>query len=309
MRGVVSAGSGLALQSHLQETMPFDRSDDTSAGTYHWCYFVSGNGTEATSVYYEDLTRGFISLKNIARKRRLVDLSVLTRTVSEGPKAIDFDRVISSEAEAYFYATSASDARKIRLHVGKAALGREQELDEDSITFHCQDKEDILTAMEGSAHLPWYAGPPVRLGDDLFLVDGGLSAGRVPLHEAIDAGCTHVLVLATDKSPFPDHHRRSNREKLAARFVSKEFPELAQRYWDGHDYHLEVLEALATNNTGGVIVDVVRPDERYIPSQIETNPKKLFYAAKAGEAAMLEALKPFGLKRNPWLAVRAPRPS
>lgn len=51
MRGVISAGGGVALQSVMGDSEPFERTDDTSAGAFHWSSLASRNGVEGTSIY------------------------------------------------------------------------------------------------------------------------------------------------------------------------------------------------------------------------------------------------------------------
>lgn len=250
-----------------------------------------------------------MSIKNLVKKGKIVDLSILLRAVTEGPKAFDFNRLLNHPTETYFYATSALDALKVRFHIGKAALNLASEAADDGYTFRCHSQSDIETALEATAHLPWFAGQPVQLAEMMHLVDGGLSAGRVPLHEAIETGSTHILVLATDKSTAANSYKRQLREKVVARQLRKKYPVLSKNYWRGHDYHQEVLKLLDEGgNEDGPVIEVIRTPDQYIPSQTETNPTKLYTAAKAGEWAMMNVLKPYGLKRDPKVSVRPPRP-
>lgn len=309
MRGIVSAGLGVGIESRIGDCEPFDCTDDTSAATYHWSFMASRRGVEGTSIYYEELAKNFIAIRNFKRLGKIINLSILIDTVSEGPKALDFDRLINHPTETNFYATSVLDAKPVKFRIGESAINSEASATDESYTYPCKTKEEVLLSLEASAHLPWYAGQPVMLAEEMLLVDGGISAGRVPLSEAIAAGCTHILVLATDKSDLVSKYKRDYREKFAARMIRDQFPTLAQHYWRGHDYHHQVLKLLDNppDQSQTPVIEVVRAPNRSIPSSLETNPLKLYLAAKAGEWAVDNAFKAFGLKRDPRITVRPPR--
>src|SRR5947208_3716724 len=74
MRGVVSAGMGLALvQLGLEHV--FDTVYGASAGAMNGAYFVSGQGAYGITIYYDDLgSRRFASFARVATGRPIVSL-------------------------------------------------------------------------------------------------------------------------------------------------------------------------------------------------------------------------------------------
>lgn len=309
MRGAISAGANVALDALIGEAEPFDRTDSTSAGAYCWAAMASRRSVEGASVYYEELREGFISLRRGLRGGKVVDLSLLVNAVTEGGKAYDFDRLLRHPADNRVYATSALDAKKVAFLIGENALQAESQEDQDGYCIPCKSKEDIAIALEATAHLTYYAGTPVPHGD-LLLMDGGITAGRVPLQEAIADGSTHVLVVSTDRVTDPELYKKKLEEKIAVRAIRRQFPFLADRYWAGLERHVETLHLLKLAEAGELTtpqIDVIKADPAYIPRSMETNPYKLFLAAKAGEEAVLRAFQAHGLNRDTGKTVRLPR--
>jgi predicted patatin/cPLA2 family phospholipase len=308
MRGAISSGAGVGFEALMGDTEPFDQNDSTSAGSFCMGALMSRKAVECASVYYEELREGFIRLRQMGRGR-VVDLSLLVNAVTEGEKVFDFDRILNSPVETHIYATSVHDAKKVKFTMGKKALEAESTEDDEGHTVPCKTKEDMAIALEATAHLTWYAGQPVAF-NNMLLMDGGITAGRLPIQESIADRCTHIVVVSTDRQTNPELYKRKLEEKLAVRAIRKQYPHLAQRYWTGIDRHIEALHLLQEAEGDEITlprIDVIKADGAFIPKSMETNPQKLYVAAKAGEEAVLKAFKPYGLKRKLDSTVRLPR--
>jgi predicted patatin/cPLA2 family phospholipase len=158
--------------------------------------------------------------------------------------------------------------------------------------------------------MPFFAGPPLRLPDGRLLIDGGVAAGRVPLEQAIEAGCTHILAVVTDRNMRPEEQVRSSLEKFAAAILCRQFPELRSQYWEGHEIHRRTIEKLRCAEFGELQepkIQVVRIADELIPDRTGTDPAKLYAAAQAMEQVTLELFKPYELKRDGSVTTRPPR--
>jgi predicted patatin/cPLA2 family phospholipase len=308
MRGVISSGAGVGIEAVIGETEPFDQSNSTSAGSFCVGALMSRKTVDAASIYYEELRDDFIRLRQIGRNR-IVDLSLLMDAVTNGEKEYDFDRILNSPVETNIYATSVNDAKKVRFIAGSRAKQLEYTETKDAHIVPCKNRQDLVSALEATAHLTWYAGPPVEY-NDMLLMDGGITAGRLPVQEAIEDGCTHVLVVSTDKEIDPMLYKRKIEEVIAHRAIRRRYPLLAQSYWYGIGKHRDSLRLIKQAEDKGITIpkiDVIKADKAYIPSSRETDPHKLYLAAKAGEEAVFHAFKQVGISRQTDSTVRLPR--
>jgi predicted patatin/cPLA2 family phospholipase len=307
-RGAISSGAIVGLEALLGDSEPFDQTDSTSAGSFCASALMSRKAVMCPSVYFEELRENFIRVRQLGRGR-VVDLSLLVGVVSEGDKKFDFDRILHSPVETHIYATSVNDAKKVKFIAGEKALESETEETENGYIVPCKNKDELILALNASAHVTWFAGEPVVF-KNMLLMDGGITAGRLPIQEAIADGCTHILVVSTDKEVNPELYKRNLVEMLALRAIRKRYPVLAQRYWNGVDRHIEALElmqAAAYSLTKKPRIDVIKVNKAFIPKAMETDPHKLYIAAKAGEEAVLQTFQPYGLKKKLDSTVLLPR--
>ncbi len=308
MRGAISSGAGVGLEALMGDNEPFDQNYSTSAGSFCISALMSRKAVECASVYYEELREKFIRLRQFGRGK-VVDLSILLNAVTEGEKGFDFTRILNSPVDTNIYATSVHDAKKVRFTMGHKALKSEPTEDEIAHVIPCKSKNDAAVALAATAHLTWYAGPPVAFRE-MLLIDGGVTAGRLPIQEAVADRCTHIVVVSTDRVTNPELYKRKFEEKMAVRAIRKQHPYLASKYWAGIDRHVEalsLLQELSGNESAIPRVDLIKVAYPFIPRSKETDPHKLYVAAKAGEEAVLRAFKPFGLKRLFDSTVRLPR--
>jgi len=195
MRGVLSGGGAVAL-GHLGFHELFDEVYATSAGVMNVCYFLARQGELGIRVYYEDCTdRRFWSPR---RFWKMLDVDYLFRDVVMQVKPLDIDAVLRSPS---------------RLLVGviNAREGRGELLDTKAI------KSPLVNALKAATAMPILYNRTVEV-DGTPYVDGGLAI-PFPLKQAIDRGCTDILVLLTRppsyRSPEPTWRQKALFRRLA----------------------------------------------------------------------------------------------
>jgi predicted patatin/cPLA2 family phospholipase len=173
MRGVISCAALLGLEE-LGMTDVFDEVYGASAGAVNAAYFLAGQASYATSIYYQKVN----NTRFIRRlwHRQILDIDDLFNSIVARERPLRVDRVLTSRSQFYI---AIVDAR-----TGESFLG------------HAQKSETpLLTLLKASSALPLFYNGVVSVdGRDCF--DGGL-INPVPIFAAIEAGCTDLLVLLT----------------------------------------------------------------------------------------------------------------
>lgn len=195
MRGVLSGGGAVAL-GHLGFHELFDEVYATSAGVMNVCYFLAHQGELGITVYYEDCTdRRFWSPR---RFWKMLDVDYLFRDVVTQFKPLDIDAVLRSRS-------------RLLLGVINAREGRGELLDTKAI------KSPLLHALKAATAMPILYNRTVEV-DGTPYVDGGLAI-PFPLQQAIDRGCTDILVMLTRppsyRSPEPTWKQKVLFRRLA----------------------------------------------------------------------------------------------
>lgn len=176
MRGVVSAGMVTGLE-YLGLLPAFDVVYGTSAGAFNGAFFIAGQAAYGTTIYYENINNlRFINLLRPIIGKPVVSLEFLFEQVMINEKILDWERVVNSPIPLKPVASSIHNVRPDVLDGFKT-------------------RDELFSSLKASARIPVVAGPPVKVGTDEYL-DGSLFAS-IPFHQALDAGCTHVLALLT----------------------------------------------------------------------------------------------------------------
>lgn len=180
MRGVFSCGGGIALEA-LGLTQAFDDVYACSSGAINAAYFLAGQAAYSVRIYYDEVNnRQFI---NPLRIKNILDMDFLFGEVIKHRKPLDAEKVISSLSQLHI---SITDAR-----TGAGFL----------VDSH-DHRYELLDSLRASATHPLLSERSVRLGDrDCF--DGGF-ANPLPIQDAVDAGCTDIMVLFTRQSDYVD---------------------------------------------------------------------------------------------------------
>jgi predicted patatin/cPLA2 family phospholipase len=176
MRGVVSAGmvSGLEKWGLLPV---FDAIYGASAGAFNGAYFLANQAGMGTTIYYENLNgKAFIDLRRILLGQPIVNLQYLFDRVITRDKILEVPKVLDSPIPLNILASSIKELKT-------------------RVFSRFASREDLFGALHASARMPFLAGPPLEWKGELFF-DAGFFQG-IPIHAALEDGCTHVLVLLT----------------------------------------------------------------------------------------------------------------
>jgi predicted patatin/cPLA2 family phospholipase len=180
MRGVCSCGGGTALES-LGLTQAFDEVYACSSGAINAAYFLAGQAAYSVSIYYDEVNnRQFI---NPLRIKNILNMDFLFGEVIGRRKPLDVASVLSSPS-------------RFRISITDANTGAGFLIDGQDRRYR------LLDSLRASATHPLLSERVRRLGDrDCF--DGGF-ANSLPVQDAIDSGCTDLLVLLTRSSDYVD---------------------------------------------------------------------------------------------------------
>ncbi len=171
MRAAGSAGAVVEL-AELDCVDVFDSVYATSAGVMNAAYFLSGQHQMGITIYFDDLTkRQFI---NRFRFWRIMDLDWVFREVIQHSKPLDVTSMLDSRPEFHVAATDFDSGERTLINVKEPTV-------------------NPLAALKGAMAIPVLYNKAVEV-DGARLFDGGL-LNPFPIADAIDAGCTHILVL------------------------------------------------------------------------------------------------------------------
>ena len=180
MRGVISCAALMALEE-LGMTEVFDEVYGGSAGAVNAAYFLAGQAAYATSLYYQKIN----NTRFLRRfwHRKIVDIDDLFDSIIAGDRPLRIDKVLASRSQ--FFVTIADAC------TGEAFLGHAQ-----------SSRTPLLTLLKASSAMPLlYNGLVSIEGRTCF--DGAL-INPIPILEAIESGCTDLLILLTRPASFRD---------------------------------------------------------------------------------------------------------
>lgn len=178
MRGVYSGGALVELDK-LGFNSVFDEVYAESAGAINACYFLAGQTQLGIRIYLEDLQT--FKFFNPFRPGAVIDIDYVTDVVLRTRKPLNTDAVLGSRSDLFVALTSALD--------GSPRL----------VDFK-REKAPLLTLLKATAAIVPLYNRAVLL-DGIPYVDGGIS-NPIPISSAVDAGCTHILVLLTRPPDF-----------------------------------------------------------------------------------------------------------
>lgn len=178
MRGVVSAGMGVGFEQ-LGLVHTVDRVFGSSVGSINGAYLISGQAAMCVGSYYNEMTsREFIDFTRPLRRGPILSLSFVLDVSAEKTRPLDWTSVLESPIELHPIATSLDTFEW-----------------EDLGTDGFENKSDLKEALRASSQYPVIAGPPALFRGREYL-DATVTMS-IPFQAALDAGCTHVLVLRT----------------------------------------------------------------------------------------------------------------
>lgn len=272
MRGVVAAGMASALVD-LNAEYAFDAVYSVSAGSCIGAYFLSGQGD--TTIYHENINNShFIDPFRPLRSREpIVDINYLTHDVMTNVTPLDGRQILKNPTSFHIYTTTTD---------GEIA---------DHTDFRTPD--EIHNALRATCALPILAGKPVRGHDGRLHTDGGVATGGIALGPAIADGCTHIVALLTKPADRPKREKTPPIEKIAAKILQREFPQLASLLLTRYSRYAEALDRIEEPSplypqAGDPFIEAVRlPAGSGMISMMEKRRGILVEGAQAGyDAAM-----------------------
>jgi predicted patatin/cPLA2 family phospholipase len=178
MRGIYSAGALVALEQ-IGFNSVFDQVYAESAGAINSCYFLAGQAQLGIRIYLEDLqTMRFV---NPFRTAAILNIDYVTDVVLTQRKPLDAGAVMASRSDLFVALTSALDGSARLVDVKR-------------------EQPPLLKLLKATAAIVPLYNRSVLL-DGIPYVDGGI-ANPIPIQSALDAGCTHILVLLTRPPDF-----------------------------------------------------------------------------------------------------------
>ncbi len=261
MRGTVCAGS-VALMEELDIRNVFDAYYAVSAGTPATVCYLTGQAKTGIAFYYNNLARGnLVKLTEIFRGKPVLKLGSLIEQITS-QAMIDYEQIIGKHSQVNFFATHAQTGAVTRMDVSSP--------------------EKILQAMYYSCFVPLAAGLP----DENQLLDGGLSTTGIPIQQALEDGCTHVLCLLT--RPIGKGRKLTMTDRFTSMALRiKKYPIAAQQCLSLSSSYNKTVEYIIRNSNFGMdsspIIEFIAPSssDREVKPH-EQNPHKLYQGAVSG---------------------------
>jgi predicted patatin/cPLA2 family phospholipase len=189
MRGVISCGALMGLEE-LGMTEIFDEVYGASAGAANAAYFLAGQAAYAATIYYQKIN----NTRFIRRlwHRQIVDIDSVFDSIVARERPLHVNKVLASRSQFFIVIADAG--------TGEAFLAKAQ-----------TSNAPLLTLLKASSAMPLLYNGVVNVNKrECF--DGGL-INPLPILDAIEAGCTDLLVLLTRPASF----RESRPTKLEQR--------------------------------------------------------------------------------------------
>lgn len=259
MRGVISSAT-LAALDQLGYADCFDCVYGTSSGALNAAYFVSGQITLGTTVYYENATdRRFL---NLMRWPDPLDIHWLIDNWITKGKALDEAALHNSGTRLF--------VSKTDIHTGDLAW----------YDAHTDDPARLIPAIRASCCTPMLVTHKEQIGPRLYN-DGMLRAGIPLFHALEEMNCTHVVAALTRPHGF----RKQENTKWIRQFENMRLRGYSRDYRDTYHrrivFYNDALEALYTRNRHNADTLILAP----LPGDFtieapETRPGNLIRAAR-----------------------------
>jgi predicted patatin/cPLA2 family phospholipase len=257
MRGVMSSAMVDALYQ-LGFGRCFDVVLGNSAGAMNAAYFLSGQITMGTSVYYEDLTgTKFI---RFSRFPNFMDLDYLFNTWILDKKKLDVNAVLSHPSELTICTTRVDDGSAV--YFGN----------------HGPQSKYLIPALKASCSTPHFTRNVEVI--DGMAVNDGLVHDAIPILPAIRQGCSHLLCIMTRPYGF----RKSDSNSFASRTLgwlqTLHHTRSYRRALDQQpSAYNQILDRIQTGSLDCKSLLVIAPEPEQMIANGETDESKLRQAA------------------------------
>ena len=206
MRGVCSAGGLVALDA-LGLRNSFDEIYASSAGAMNVAYMLAGQATYGIQIYYKNVNnKKFI---NFRRLNKIVDIDFLFDDIVSNVRRLDTDKLLAAPSGFY--------------------IGVMNKRTAETVVLKAQDhQKEILSLLKASTALPVVYNRSITVDTNEF-IDGGLG-NPVPLYEAIEHGCTDLLIFLTRPASYQSSSPPWLDRWLFSKFSASNNPALMQAF-------------------------------------------------------------------------------
>jgi len=273
MRGVVPAGMVSGLEEMgLRDC--FDSVYGSSAGAISGAYFVTRQARVGTRIFYEYINnKKFINYINLFTKKPVVDLDFLLEIVCKKHVPLDCAALIDSDLPIYICTSSIAENRSVA-------------------TCKFEKEQDIFDTLKASANVPYFAGPPIQINNELF-TDASLYES-IPYRSALNGGATDLVILLSRPAGNTRSAPNFIDKFVVAKQLEKYSKKLSEDYLKRSDYYLneinEIENLCSTEMTDRTIVVQQNSTDQKI-SSLEKNRAKLVRGAADGFEAAYRSIK------------------
>lgn len=267
MRGVIAAGGVLALE-RIGNSDIFDSFYGMSAGAITAAYFAAGQSILGTSIFYDNLASNrFIDIKRaLAPRKSIMNLSYLEEVILDDKK-LHGERVASKDLNIY---------------------GLNIETAETELFQKPGDNTELARQLVAACTMP-FLGHYSTVYRGKHYIDAGLGVS-VPWKQALEDGCTHILVLLTRPPDSPRPALRKLEKIFIGNNLAKKNPRLVPMFLERAELYNENIEELYQNQAShNIAIFTPPPGERAIRS-MEKSRDRLLGGGITGAAEMYRYL-------------------
>ena len=246
----------------------------SSAGAFVGTALVLGHGADAARIFSDDMAcRRFIDPRRFGTRRPMVSLDHLLDHILVESKPTDWSSLVTSPVPLHVMVTRAAD---LTPHV----------------LTGLPDGGTWKAAMRATAAIPLLAGPPVRIGDDVW-IDGSVG-DPLPVARALRGGATHVLALMTRTVDELITPQADARAPLWARSLDRFAPGLGRMAQDAarHGECVSLLTDAAHPERAGAHLLTVTPHSSAGVRGLTTDRDRVAEAARIGHETVTGVLEP-----------------
>ena len=273
MRGIYSAGALVELD-RMGFNSAFDEVYSESAGAINACYYLAHQAQFGIRIYTEDLQT--LRFMNPLRTSAMINVDYVADVVLTRIKPLDTEAVLASPSKLFVGITNALDGSPRMVDVQR-------------------EKLPLRTLLKATmAIVPLYNRAVLLNG--IPYVDGGIS-NPIPIQSALDAGCTHILVLLTRPPNFEIAENTGLQRFLISLMLRGWKPEFVQKYYTERVRRYRIARALALGRVPcHAAIAVIGPALDFPPfSRTTLSPRKL---SRAMNDAMDRTRHVFALNRD-----------
>src|SRR5262250_1825921 len=267
MRGVVSGGALIAME-RVGLTSVFDEVYGESAGAINACYFLAGKAAFGGRIYLEDLPS--FRFINPLRRGKILDVDFLIDEVMTSIKSLPVERVMQSRSRLFVSITNAEDG-----------TGRVVDVQKES--------PPLLALLKATAAIvPLYNSSVLLEG--VPYVDGGIT-DPIPVSNAINGGCTHILVLLTRPMGFVARPFQGVARLVLERWLRGWDPRFVHAFFNVRSRRYNEARAIAFGQVAapnGIEIAVIAPtDTGPLVTRLTISRRRLEGAMQASTASTL----------------------